>query len=95
MGELMEIFPYPVLIFGFAEGVAKPSSDNSQQVTGLGINYGAALRPRVTDEFMNGLAIFHTADIRRISQTIIHLVRFDEVIQELKGAVITVDHRQA
>ena len=64
--ELMEIFPYPVLIFGFAEGVAKPSSDNSQQVTGLGINYGAALRPRVTDEFMNGLAIFHTADIRNL-----------------------------
>lgn len=61
--EHMEIFPYPVLIFGFAEGVAKPSSDTSQQVTGLGINYGPRLRERVTDEFMRGLATFHTADV--------------------------------
>ena len=61
--EHMEIFPYPVLIFGFAEGVAKPSSDTSQQVTGLGINYGTRLRERVTDEFMRGLATFHTADV--------------------------------
>ena len=65
--ELMEVFPYPVLIFGFAEGVAKPSSDTSQQVTGLGINYGPALRPRVTDEFMRGLATFHTADVRKLN----------------------------
>ncbi len=61
--EDMEIFPYPVLIFGFAEGVAKPSSDTSQQVTGLGINYGTRLRPRVTEEFMRGLAAFHTAAV--------------------------------
>jgi len=65
--ELMEVFPYPVLIFGFAEGVAKPSSDNSQQVTGLGINYAGALRARVTDEFMSGHGTFHTADIARLN----------------------------
>lgn len=65
--ELMEVFPYPVLIFGFAEGVAKPASDTSQQVTGLGINYGTALRPRVTEEFMRGLATFHTADIGKLN----------------------------
>ena len=65
--ELMEVFPYPVLIFGFAEGVAKPASDNSQQVTSLGINYGSALRARVTDEFMSGLGTFHTADIARLN----------------------------
>jgi aminoglycoside phosphotransferase (APT) family kinase protein len=64
--EHMAVFPYPVLIFGFAEGVAKPSSDTSQQVTGLGINYGPRLRERVTDEFMRGLARFHTADVAQL-----------------------------
>jgi aminoglycoside phosphotransferase (APT) family kinase protein len=59
--EMMEVFPYPALIFGFVQGVAKPATDRSQQVTGLGINYGPGLRPRVTDEFMRGLAAFHTA----------------------------------
>lgn len=61
--EHAEVFPYPVLIFGFAEGVAKPGSDTSQQVTGLGINYGTRLRERVTEEFMRGLATFHTVDV--------------------------------
>ena len=60
------IFPYPALIFGRVEGVAKPSSDSSQQVTGLGINYGPRLRPAVTDAFMSGLAKFHTADVARM-----------------------------
>ncbi|MCP5173337.1 MAG: phosphotransferase family protein [Pseudomonadales bacterium] len=61
--EDMEFFPYPAMVFGFVEGVAKPASDTSQQVTGLGINYGARLRTRVTDEFMGGVAAFHNADI--------------------------------
>lgn len=61
------IFPYPALIFGRVEGVAKPSSDSSQQVTGLGINYGAQLRPAVTDAFMSGLAKFHTADVAHMA----------------------------
>lgn len=57
------VFPCPALIFGFADGVAKPSTDASQQVTGLGINYGPALRPAVTAAFMEGLAALHTADV--------------------------------
>lgn len=57
------IFPYPVLIFGFAAGVPKPVSDTSQQVTGLGINYGPRLRPLVIKAFMEGLSAFHTADV--------------------------------
>lgn len=60
------IFPYPALIFGRVAGVAKPSSDSSQQVTGLGINYGPRLRPAVTDAFMSGLAKFHTANVARM-----------------------------
>jgi aminoglycoside phosphotransferase (APT) family kinase protein len=61
--EDAQVFPYPALIFAMAPGVAKPSSDSSQQVTGLGINYGPALRPMVTAEFMDGLAKLHTADV--------------------------------
>lgn len=61
--EDAEVFPYPAMVFGRVEGVAKPSTDTSQQVTGLGINYGTALRPAVTAAFMEGLARFHTADV--------------------------------
>lgn len=61
--EDAEVFPYPALIFGMAPGVPKPSTDTSQQVTGLGINYGTRLRPAVTAAFMEGLARFHTADV--------------------------------
>lgn len=60
--EMAEIFPYPMMIFGFAEGVPRPASDANQQVTGLGINYGS-LREKVTDAFMAGIARFHTANI--------------------------------
>ncbi len=61
--EDAEIFPYPALVFGLARGVAKPSTDTSQQVTGLGIDYGPRLRPAVTRSFKEGLARFHTADV--------------------------------
>jgi aminoglycoside phosphotransferase (APT) family kinase protein len=61
--EDAEIFPYPALVFGMVEGAAKPSTDNSQQVTGLGINYGTRLRAAVTQGFMDGVARFHTADV--------------------------------
>jgi aminoglycoside phosphotransferase (APT) family kinase protein len=60
--EDMNFFPYPAMVFGFAQGVVKPSSDDSQQVTGLGINYGPELREKVTHEFMRDVAVFHNAD---------------------------------
>lgn len=65
--EMAEVFPHPALIFGFVDGVAKPASDTSQQVTGLGINYGVALRPAVTQAFMRDLACFHTADVHAVA----------------------------
>lgn len=61
--ELAEYFPYPALVFAFADGVPKPATDNSQQVTGLGINYGPKLRPAVTQAFMQDLAAFHRPDL--------------------------------
>lgn len=56
-------FPYPALIFSRADGVVKPASDDSEQVTGLGINYGPKLRPAVTKAFMRGLSAMHNAGI--------------------------------
>ena len=70
--EDAEIFPYPALVFAMAPGVAKPSTDTSQQVTGLGINYGPSLRPAVTAAFMEGLARLHTADVAAL-----HLPSFE------------------
>jgi len=61
--EDAQVFPYPALIFSRVDGVVKPASDASAQVTGLGINYGAGLRPAVTAAFMDGLAAMHNADI--------------------------------
>ena len=63
------IFSYPALVFAMAPGVAKPSTDSSQQVTGLGIDYGQRLRPAVTAAFMEGLARLHTADVASFDLT--------------------------
>ncbi len=61
--EDAEVFPYPAMISELVPGVAKPSTDTSGQVTGLGINYGLRLRPAVTQQFMGGLARLHTANV--------------------------------
>ena len=55
--EDAEVFPYPAMISQLVPGVAKPSTDTSGQVTGLGINYGTQLRPAVTQQFMGGLTL--------------------------------------
>lgn len=67
LDEEAEYFPYPALVYARAEGVVKPAGDASQQVTGLGINFGPALRERVTAEFMRDLAVFHTAPVDRLA----------------------------
>lgn len=54
--------PYPALIYGFVTGVAKPSYD-SGKVTGLGQNYGPALRARLSNEFIGMLGSLHRIDV--------------------------------
>ena len=54
-------FPYPAIIYGFAEGVANPSGVVSN-VTGLGINYGPGLRKVLSTQFIEHLAKLHTWD---------------------------------
>lgn len=57
-------FPYPAIIYGFADGVAKPTGSVSN-VTGLGINFGPALRPVLGPQFVDHLAKIHLADWKK------------------------------
>lgn len=57
-------FPYPAIVYGFAEGVAKPSGITSN-VTGLGINFGPELRKVLGKQFVAHLAKLHTWDWSR------------------------------
>jgi len=57
-------FPEPALIYEFVPGVSKPSAATTGQVTGMGTNFGPALRERLADQFMEQLARIHTFDHR-------------------------------
>ena len=54
-------FPYPTIIYGFAEGVAKPSGIGSN-VSGLCTNFGPDLRKVLGKQFVEHLAKLHTWD---------------------------------
>jgi aminoglycoside phosphotransferase (APT) family kinase protein len=53
--------PYPALIYGFVEGVAKPTKQASTQVTGIGLNYGPELRAKLGPQFLEQLGRIHLA----------------------------------
>lgn len=57
-------FPYPAIIYGFADGVVKPSGSVSN-VSGTGINFGPALRPILAAQFIDHMAKIHTMDWRK------------------------------
>jgi aminoglycoside phosphotransferase (APT) family kinase protein len=54
-------FPYPAIVYGFADGVAKPTGTLSN-VTGLGTNYGPGLRAVLGKQYVEHLALLHTWD---------------------------------
>lgn len=54
-----DYLPHPALIYGFAQGVTKPSDLPSQQVTGIGLNYGPKLRGPIAEQFIEQMARFH------------------------------------
>ncbi|WP_281783316.1 phosphotransferase family protein [Sinimarinibacterium flocculans] len=58
-----EYLPYPAILYGFAEGVAKPSVA-APKVSGIGTNLGAALRERLAPQFIEHLGRVHTRDYR-------------------------------
>lgn len=68
-----EFLPYPAMVYAFARGSAKPSGD-AGKVTGLGQNYGPALRARLAPHFVELLARLHAIDIDQVRT---HLVSFD------------------
>lgn len=57
-------FPYPAIIYGFATGTAKPAGD-AGKVTGLGQNYGPALRAKLAPQFVHYLARIHSLPIEQ------------------------------
>ena len=56
-----EFLPYPAMVYGFATGAAKPSLD-AGKVSGLGQNYGVALRGKLGPHFVALLARLHRID---------------------------------
>lgn len=60
--------PYPGLIYALAEGVAKPSKNPSQQVSGVGTNFGPDLRPILAQQFVEHLAAVHTTPAEKLAQ---------------------------
>jgi aminoglycoside phosphotransferase (APT) family kinase protein len=59
--------PYPGLVYGFVDGRTKPSARPSQQVTGIGTNFGPELRPVLARQFVDHLAAIHAAPPERLA----------------------------
>ena len=56
-----EDLPYPALIYEFVNGVTRPTHQPSTQVTGIGLNYGPELRPKLATKFLEQIGRFHSA----------------------------------
>lgn len=54
--------PYPAIVYGFVSGVAKPSAAPSEQVTGIGLNFGPELRKKLAPEAVKQIANLHKFD---------------------------------
>lgn len=65
--------PYPAMIYGFATGSAKPTTD-AAKVSGLGQNYGPALRAKLAPHFVDLLATLHRVDPASVAE---HMPSFD------------------
>jgi len=51
--------PFPALIYGFVDGVTRPTNLPSTQVTGIGLNYGPELRPILATQFLEQIGRVH------------------------------------
>ncbi|WP_018000561.1 phosphotransferase family protein [Paracoccus sp. N5] len=56
-------FPEPALVYAYVRGVTKPSLTDSGRVSGMGTNFGPALRETLAEQFMQQLASIHTFDL--------------------------------
>ncbi len=59
-----EFLPYPALVYGFAEGVTKPSQTTSG-VSGLQTRLPDAVRHKLAPQFVEHLALIHRMDHRQ------------------------------
>ena len=59
-----EFLPYPAIVYGFAEGVAKPSTGSSG-VTGVGTYIPPEIRPILGAQWVEHLAAIHRFDWRK------------------------------
>lgn len=60
--------PEPAIVYGFVNGVTRPSKNPSKQVTGIGTNYGPELRPIIADQFIEAMARVHTPTPEQIAK---------------------------
>ena len=59
-----EFLPYPAIVYGFAEGVTKPT-ESSSGVTGVGTKMPATVRQALGAQYVEHLARLHTFDWRK------------------------------
>lgn len=60
-----EFLPYPALVYGYVEGVTKPSTSQTK-VTGVGTAFGPELRKTLGRQFADDLATIHTLPAAKI-----------------------------
>ncbi|MFA7415745.1 MAG: phosphotransferase family protein [Rhizobium sp.] len=56
-----EFLPYPAMICGFCDGVARPTK-GVDGISGIGTNFGPVARPSLGKQFLEHLATIHTRD---------------------------------
>ena len=56
-------FPEPALVCDFVDGVTKPQTTRTGQVSGLGTNFGPELRAKLAPQFVKHLAALHSLDV--------------------------------
>jgi len=68
--------PHPALVYGFVDGVTRPTNLPSTQVTGIGLNYGPELRQVLASQFLDQIGRVH-----RQGGEVAHLLpHFDEAV---------------
>ncbi|MFW2829430.1 phosphotransferase family protein [Sphingomonas sp. ID0503] len=58
-----EWMPYPALVYAFAEGVTKPPSSGSGQVSGIGMAFSPQWRSKLAPQVTRDLAALHRIDV--------------------------------
>lgn len=79
-----EHLPYPALIYGFVNGVTRPTDLPSTQVTGIGLNYGPVLRPLLAEQFLSDIGRVHRVG----GELAPHLPHFDGATVGSNASVI-------